>query len=51
MKNYPVRVYPSKERLNREDQLAWKIASVAVDVALVDLQATDMVINRIIDNT
>ena len=51
MKNYPVRVYPSKERLNREDQLAWKIASVAVDVAPVDLQATDMVINRIIDNT
>ena len=51
MKNYPARVYPSKERLNRKDQLAWKIASVAVDVAPVDLQATDMVINRIIDNT
>ena len=51
MKNHPSRVYPSKEHLNREDQLAWKIASVAVDVAPVDFKATDMVINRIIDNT
>ena len=51
MKNHPVRVYPLKEHLNREDQLAWKIASVPVDVAPVYLKATDMVINRVIDNT
>ncbi len=50
MKNHLVRVYPSKEQLNREDQLAWKLASVASDTAPNDLQATDMVINRIIDN-
>ena len=51
MKNHPVVVYPSKEHLNREDQPAWKITSAAVDVAPVDLKPTDMVINRIIDNT
>ena len=51
MKNHPVKVYPSKEHLKREDQLAWKIASVAFDVASVDLKATDMLINRIIDHT
>ena len=50
MKNHLVKVYPSKEHLNREDQLAWKLASVASDTAPNDLQATDMVINRIIDN-
>lgn len=51
MKNHLGRVYPSKEHLHREDQLAWKIAAVAVDVAPGDLKATDMVIDRIIDNT
>ena len=33
MKNHTVRVYPSKENLPREDQLAWKFAQVAVDPA------------------
>ena len=50
VKNHRVRVYPSKERLAKEDQLAWKIAAIATDNAPVDRAAQDMVINRIIDN-
>jgi 2-methylcitrate dehydratase len=50
MKNHTVRVYPSKENLPREDQLAWKIASVATDPAPIDPAVEDMVINRMIDN-
>ncbi|MGO4105293.1 MmgE/PrpD family protein [Leifsonia sp. YAF41] len=47
---HPVRVYRSDENLAREDQLAWKIAQVAVDPVEVSAEATDMVINRVIDN-
>jgi 2-methylcitrate dehydratase len=50
MKNHTVRVYPSKENLPREDQLAWKLAQIAVDPAPIDPAVEDMVINRIIDN-
>lgn len=50
MRQIPVRVYPSKEKLNREDQLAWKIAEIATDNAPIGEAVTDMVINRIIDN-
>lgn len=50
MKDHIVRVYPSREDLPREEQFAWKIASVASDPAPVDDAAADMVINRIIDN-
>ena len=50
MKNHTVRVYPSKERLNKEDQFAWKIAAVASDPVAVDDDVLDMIINRIIDN-
>lgn len=50
MKNHIVRVYPSKENLPRDEQLAWKIASVASDPAPIDPAVEDMVINRIIDN-
>lgn len=50
MKLHKVRVYPSKEKIAREDQLAWKIAAVAADHAPIDPAAQDMVINRIIDN-
>ena len=50
MKNHIVRTRSSKENLLREDQLAWKIAGVAVDSVAVDDAVTDMVINRIIDN-
>lgn len=50
MKKHQVRVYPSKEPLAREDQLAWKMAEVATDNAPIQADVTDMVINRIIDN-
>jgi 2-methylcitrate dehydratase len=50
MRNINVRVYPSKEKLARENQLAWKIAEIASDNAAINEAVTDMVINRIIDN-
>lgn len=50
MKNHTVKVYPSKQDLPREDQLAWKIAAVAADAVEVDADVTDMIINRMIDN-
>lgn len=50
MKTHQVRVYPSKEPLSREDQLAWKMAEVATDNAPISDAVVDMVINRIIDN-
>jgi len=45
-----VRVYRSEEDLPREEQLAWKIAEVAVDPVAVEPEVVDMIINRIIDN-
>jgi 2-methylcitrate dehydratase len=48
--NHKVRVYRSEENLPREDQLAYKIAKVAVDPVEVTDEVTEMVINRIIDN-
>ncbi|MEN0044684.1 MAG: MmgE/PrpD family protein [Pseudomonadota bacterium] len=50
MQQHLVRVYPSKEPLAREDQLAYKIARVATDPVAVDDDVTAMIINRIIDN-
>lgn len=50
VKLHPVRVYKSEEKLPREEQLAHKIATVAVDDVPVTAEVTDMVINRIIDN-
>ena len=47
---HKVKVYPSKIKLNRKNQLAWKIAEVASDNAKLNKKAIDMVINRIIDN-
>jgi 2-methylcitrate dehydratase len=48
--NHLVRTYASDEKLDREDQLAWKLASVAVDPVEIDADVTEMVINRVIDN-
>ncbi|MGW9270822.1 MmgE/PrpD family protein [Microbacterium sp. NPDC055599] len=45
-----VRVRASSENLAREDQLAWKIAEVAVDRVEVEQPVVDMIVNRIIDN-
>lgn len=50
MQIHDVRAHRSKDNLKREDQLAWKIAEVAADPVEVDDEATDMIINRIIDN-
>ena len=50
MRKIKVKVYPSKAKLKKEDQLAWKIAEIASDNAPLNADAVDMVINRIIDN-
>lgn len=51
MTNHALRVYPSKEALPKEEQMAWKLASVATDYqATIREDVVDMVINRIIDN-
>jgi len=49
MKLNAVKVHPSKALLKREDQLAWKMAGVAVDKVAVE-KPVQMIINRIIDN-
>jgi len=51
LRNIKVKVYPSKSKLNKKNQLAWKIAEIASDNANLNEKAIDMVINRIIDNT
>nr|MDQ2698144.1 MmgE/PrpD family protein [Actinomycetota bacterium] len=50
MKLHPVRTYRSDENLPREDELAWKIAQVAVDPVAVEPEVADMIVNRVIDN-
>ena len=50
MKLHDVKVYPSKAKLPREEQLAWKIAGVATDKVAVQRDVADMIINRVIDN-
>lgn len=50
MITHAVRAHRSKDNLKREEQLAWKIAEVAADPVEVDAEATDMIVNRIIDN-
>lgn len=50
MRKHHLRVYPSKEKLDRRDQLAWKMAEIANDNAPIKEDVIDMVINRVIDN-
>jgi 2-methylcitrate dehydratase len=50
MKLHEVKVHPSKAKLARQDQLAFKIAAVAADKVAVQRDVTDMIINRFIDN-
>ena len=50
MKIHKVKVYPSKFKLKKKDQLAWKIAQIATDKAKLNISSVEMVINRIIDN-
>ena len=47
---HSVKVYPSKKKLPKTKQLAWKLAEIASDNAKLNNDAVDMVINRIIDN-
>ena len=51
MISHKVKVYPSKIKLNRKNQLAWKIAEIASDNAKLNKEAIEMAINRIIDNS
>ena len=50
MKLHDVTVHPEADRLPREEQLAWKIASVASDEVAVLPEVAEMIVNRIIDN-
>ena len=50
MINHKVKVYPSKIKLSKKNQLAWKIAEVASDNAKLNKDSIEMAINRIIDN-
>ena len=50
MQVHDVKVHPEKDRLPKEDQLAWKIASVASDAVGVESAVTSMIVNRVIDN-
>lgn len=50
MQQHEVRVHPSRARLPRADQLAWKIAAVASDPVDVEVDVVEMIGNRIIDN-
>ena len=47
---HTVKVYPSKKKLPKKNQLAWKIAEIASDNAKLNKDSVEMVINRIIDN-
>ncbi|MBC7464523.1 MAG: MmgE/PrpD family protein [Bdellovibrio sp.] len=50
MRQHTVRVFPSKEKIERKDQLAWKMAEICTDTAPIKEDVIDMIINRIIDN-
>jgi 2-methylcitrate dehydratase len=50
VKSHKVRTYKSAENLAREDQLAWKIASIAADNVALDADVVEMIGSRIIDN-
>ena len=50
MQQHEVRARKSAENLPREQQLAWKIAQVAVDPVEVEAEVVEMIANRIIDN-
>ena len=50
MQIHHVRVHPSSDRLPREEQLAWKIASVASDDVRVEAEVAEAVIDRVIDD-
>jgi len=50
LKIHKVKVFASKDKLSKKNQLAWKIAEIASDNAKLNKDSVDMVINRMIDN-
>ena len=50
MKIHKVKVFASKDKLSKKNQLAWKIAEIASDNAKLNKDSVDMVINSMIDN-
>ena len=44
MKKFIVKVYPSKIKLKKQNQLAWKLAQVASDKAPLNEAAIEMVV-------
>jgi 2-methylcitrate dehydratase len=50
MIEHTVRVHRSEENLPRQEQLAWRMAEVAVDPVPVEDETAEMIINRVIDN-
>ncbi|MBI3878519.1 MAG: MmgE/PrpD family protein [Verrucomicrobia bacterium] len=44
------KVFPSKVPLPKTEQLAWKLAAVATDLAPILPEVAEMVVNRVIDN-
>jgi 2-methylcitrate dehydratase len=47
---HDVTVHASASLLDREDQLAWKLAAVAGDPVAVEAAVEEMIVNRMIDN-
>ena len=47
---HTVKVCPSKIKLAKKNQLAWKLAEISSDNAKLNKKSIEMVINRIIDN-
>ena len=50
MIEHEVRTHKSAEALPREEQLAWKLATVATDHVPVEAEVAEMVVNRLIDD-
>ncbi|MBC7792408.1 MAG: MmgE/PrpD family protein [Clostridia bacterium] len=50
MRKHQLRVYPSKEHLPKEKQLAWAMAEVSADPVAVQDDVVGMIVNRVIDN-
>ncbi len=50
MKIHTVKVYPSKTKLSKKNQLAWKLAEISSDNVKLNKKSIEMAINRIIDN-
>jgi 2-methylcitrate dehydratase len=50
MKTHLLRTHASATMLAREDEMAWKLATVAADPVALEADTVDMICNRLIDN-